>query len=103
MEVRTKEDAHPAGERTTPTVTVYPDGPLILRGGVIVQDLAGEVLSTGRVVALCRCGRSALKPFCDGSHKRSASHPDVNVRSPQGALPLGPVAEHVIGEPRIDV
>lgn len=81
----------------TPTVTVYPDGPLILRGGVVVQDVTGEILSPGRVVALCRCGRSALKPFCDGSHKHaksvrsdrepasgeksgvSAGHPDVDV------------------------
>lgn len=51
------------------TVTVYPDGPLIVRGAVI-NGVDGEVFETGRVVALCRCGRSALKPLCDGSHKR---------------------------------
>jgi CDGSH-type Zn-finger protein len=63
--------------RTRPTVTVYPDGPLILRGGVVVQDVAGEVLSAGRVVALCRCGRSARKPLCDGSHRcASVVRPD---------------------------
>jgi CDGSH-type Zn-finger protein len=100
---------------------VYPDGPLILRGGVVVQDISGNVLSAGRVVALCRCGRSALKPFCDGSHKRASvvrsdhdaprqepdgrsdGHPAVDVLPPQRALPLSPATEHVIGESRIDV
>ncbi len=55
-----------------PRVVVYPDGPLVLRGGVTVEDVDGTVLSPGRVVALCRCGRSAVKPFCDSSHKRGS-------------------------------
>ena len=53
------------------SVTVYPDGPLIMRGDFEVRELDGTIVQTGRVVALCRCGRSALKPLCDGSHKRS--------------------------------
>lgn len=53
------------------TVTVYPDGPLIVRGDFAVRELDGEPIETGRTVALCRCGRSAVKPFCDGSHKVS--------------------------------
>ncbi|MCW2527830.1 MAG: zinc finger CDGSH-type domain protein [Pseudonocardiales bacterium] len=52
------------------SVTVYPDGPLVVRGDFEVRDLDGTVLSTGRTVALCRCGRSAVKPLCDGSHSR---------------------------------
>ena len=52
------------------SVTVYPDGPLIVRGPVTVKRADGEVIETGRIVALCRCGRSASKPLCDGSHKR---------------------------------
>lgn len=50
-------------------ITVYPDGPLIVRGDFILEDLDDGRLTTGRSVALCRCGRSALKPLCDGSHK----------------------------------
>jgi CDGSH-type Zn-finger protein len=53
------------------TVTMYPDGPLVVRGDFEVRTVDGEVLSAGRTVALCRCGRSAVKPFCDGSHKIS--------------------------------
>jgi len=50
-------------------ITVYPDGPLIVRGDFVVDDLDNGPLPTGRVIALCRCGRSAAKPLCDGSHK----------------------------------
>jgi len=60
--------------RATPkpevSITAYPDGPLVVRGDVAIRDLDGAEIETGHVVALCRCGRSAVKPFCDGSHKR---------------------------------
>ncbi len=51
------------------TITAYPDGPYLVRGCYKVLDVDGnEIESTRRTVALCRCGRSALKPLCDGSH-----------------------------------
>ncbi|GAB2474457.1 CDGSH iron-sulfur domain-containing protein [Jatrophihabitans fulvus] len=50
-------------------ITAYPDGPLVVRGDFVVDGVDGEQLATGRTVALCRCGRSATKPLCDGSHK----------------------------------
>lgn len=57
-------DAVPAG-----SITVYEDGPLIVRGDVALQTMAGEPIEPGRAtIALCRCGRSAQKPFCDGTH-----------------------------------
>jgi CDGSH-type Zn-finger protein len=52
-------------------VTPYPDGPLVVRGDFTVTDAEGTVIPTGRMAALCRCGRSALKPLCDGSHKNA--------------------------------
>jgi CDGSH-type Zn-finger protein len=51
------------------TVTAYPDGPLVLRGDFEIREVDGSPMRTGHTVALCRCGRSAVKPFCDGSHK----------------------------------
>jgi CDGSH-type Zn-finger protein len=55
---------------TDGSVTVYPDGPLIVRGDVEIRGLDGTVLAKpGQTVALCRCGRSAVKPFCDGNHR----------------------------------
>jgi CDGSH-type Zn-finger protein len=56
-------------------VTVYPDGPLVVRGDVEIRDLDGVVVDEAHTVALCRCGRSARKPLCDGSHQRRATGP----------------------------
>ena len=51
------------------TITPYRDGPLIVRGHFRILDAEGREIDPGRgTVALCRCGRSAIKPFCDGSH-----------------------------------
>jgi uncharacterized Fe-S cluster protein YjdI len=44
-------------------------GPLLVRGGVRVTDAEGNLLYEGERAALCRCGGSANKPFCDGTHK----------------------------------
>lgn len=65
------------------SITTYPDGPLIVRGAFQLFDVDGTEIDPGRrTVALCRCGRSALKPFCDGSHKlplRVRRDPDAAV------------------------
>jgi CDGSH-type Zn-finger protein len=48
------------------------NGPLVIKGPVRVLDHLGNefVLPPGKDnVALCRCGRSKGKPFCDGSHR----------------------------------
>jgi uncharacterized Fe-S cluster protein YjdI len=47
-----------------------PNGPLFVRGHVRVLDGDGHVIREDTRVALCRCGSSANKPFCDGSHRR---------------------------------
>jgi CDGSH-type Zn-finger protein len=59
-----------SGSRRDAAVTPYPDGPLLVRGDVDIIGPDGTVLPRRRrTIALCRCGMSALKPFCDGSHK----------------------------------
>lgn len=45
------------------------DGPLLVTGGVRVLDADGNVLYEGERAALCRCGGSSNKPFCDGTHR----------------------------------
>ena len=51
------------------TITAYPDGPYLVRGSYRIVDVDGHELESGRrTVALCRCGRSGQKPWCDGSH-----------------------------------
>jgi CDGSH-type Zn-finger protein len=53
-------------------VRVYPNGPYLVRGEVEVVDHEGETIETRRkTIALCRCGNSRTKPFCDGTHKES--------------------------------
>ena len=44
------------------------NGPLLVTGEVEVLDSQGEVMETSSKVALCRCGQSGKKPFCDGTH-----------------------------------
>ena len=52
------------------TITPYRDGPYIVRGNFQVLDQQGNPIETHRkTIALCRCGRSQIRPFCDGTHK----------------------------------
>lgn len=65
-------------DRPAARITPYPDGPLVLRGDFELTDVSGNRIPTGKAVALCRCGRSAQKPFCDGSHKVGVKVTDDN-------------------------
>lgn len=52
-------------------IQVLKNGPLLVNGTVQMVDAQGQPipLQPGQHVALCRCGHSAKKPFCDGAHK----------------------------------
>jgi CDGSH-type Zn-finger protein len=51
-------------------MVLCPGGPALVRGEVVIQDEDGnEHRSRRPVTALCRCTRSAAKPWCDGTHK----------------------------------
>lgn len=64
------------------------NGPLLIAGTATFTDADGNVKQTeGKMIALCRCGQSANKPFCDGSHKR------VNFEAAEVTLTL-PVIEN---------
>ena len=52
-------------------VAVAKDGPLYIRGDVEIKEHDGTTLLRDTRVALCRCGESRNKPFCDNSHKNS--------------------------------
>ncbi|WDG17262.1 CDGSH iron-sulfur domain-containing protein [Microbacterium sp. Clip185] len=59
------------------TITAYPDGPLLVRGEARIVDASGNpVERRRRTVALCRCGLSSIKPFCDGTHKAAGFRTD---------------------------
>ena len=51
-------------------VELCPGGPMLLRGDHVVRDAEGRThQATGPLSAVCRCGKSAAKPWCDGTHK----------------------------------
>ena len=52
------------------TIDARPNGPLHVRGRVRIVGPGGQVIREDTRVALCRCGASENKPFCDGSHRR---------------------------------
>jgi CDGSH-type Zn-finger protein len=54
------------------TIRCRENGPLVIQGPVRIIDHLGQefTLPVGKeLVALCRCGNSQKKPFCDGSHR----------------------------------
>lgn len=51
-------------------IDVLDDGPLIAEGLEKLDNSKGEDLEIKKKVALCRCGASGNKPYCDGTHKR---------------------------------
>jgi CDGSH-type Zn-finger protein len=51
-----------------PAITVSKDGPYHVTGGIALADAVQGAVGDGERYALCRCGASKNKPFCDGSH-----------------------------------
>jgi uncharacterized Fe-S cluster protein YjdI/CDGSH-type Zn-finger protein len=76
-----------ADEPTPPetTIVVVPDGPLFVRGDVTVTDERGKVVRRDTRMALCRCGQSANKPFCDNTHRRVGFRSDATRTRPARA------------------
>jgi CDGSH-type Zn-finger protein/uncharacterized Fe-S cluster protein YjdI len=93
LTMRREDGAAPekAGQNT---VTISANGPLYLRGQLTVHTADGTTTEMTRM-ALCRCGASKNKPFCDGSH-RNSGFTDAGSCAPKAAenaqAPRGPVA-----------
>jgi CDGSH-type Zn-finger protein len=53
-------------------IRIRPSGPYLVTGPVVLRDSDGNVFDlTGQTnIALCRCGASTTKPFCDGTHSK---------------------------------
>ncbi|MGA1263480.1 MAG: CDGSH iron-sulfur domain-containing protein [Prochlorothrix sp.] len=66
------------------TLSVLDHGPVIVKGDFTVLDGAGNAYPQKTQVAICRCGASANKPFCDGAHGQAGFQADDRVpESPQ--------------------
>ena len=54
-------------------ISIRPNGPILVEGEVELVDVDGAKVDTaakGPRFALCRCGASVTKPFCDGTHSK---------------------------------
>ncbi len=52
-------------------ITVKKNGPYIVSGPVALRDADGNAYQAQETIALCRCGASTKKPFCDGTHSKT--------------------------------
>ena len=70
-------------ERTT--ISTFEDGPVLVTGGVfrVVDTEGGEFSVDKETIALCRCGASTKKPFCDRAHSKGGFR--ANERAVEGA------------------
>lgn len=69
-------------------ITPYRDGPYLIRGPFTLVDQEGNEIEVKRkVIALCRCGRSRTRPFCDGTHKTIGFQAESGAEDP-GVAPF---------------
>jgi CDGSH-type Zn-finger protein len=57
------------GESMSVKITIRPNGPLVVDGDFTLVDAEGNEFQP-RKKALCRCGGSTTKPYCDGTHSK---------------------------------
>ncbi|WP_455234284.1 CDGSH iron-sulfur domain-containing protein [Thiogranum longum] len=72
------------------SIKVRENGPLLCTGDIEVYDSEGNLLRKADDVALCRCGESRNKPFCDGSHRDAGFEND--------GIIVGVTSEEIDGE-----
>jgi CDGSH-type Zn-finger protein/uncharacterized Fe-S cluster protein YjdI len=65
-------DQGPGSEETGGSLSIRfaKDGPILVRGNLAIVASSGRAAWHGKQAALCRCGSSNNKPFCDGEHKK---------------------------------
>ncbi len=67
-------------------VKASPNGPYLIAGTFTFTDAEGNTKTVEKIAALCRCGQSANKPFCDGTHKK------IGFEAAEGALALNVIS-----------
>ncbi|MGI9666058.1 MAG: (4Fe-4S)-binding protein [Acidimicrobiia bacterium] len=84
-------DGEPGEQPDVPTTVVpWPNGPLMVRGELEVNDRHGETFLAGPRAALCRCGGSKNQPFCDLTHKDLRFRDYPRVDTPERDAAAGP-------------
>src|SRR4026208_1673154 len=83
-------------------VTIRPNGPDLVEGDIELVDVNGNKVDTsarGPRIALCRCGASVTKPFCDGTHRTIGLHAP---EAPAARRPTGRVAGDARSAAQVD-
>jgi len=70
-----------------PTIEAIPNGPLMLRGDLQLMNGDGVLITHETRLALCRCGGSENKPFCDNAHRRTGFTTGDAIASPPPPRP----------------
>ena len=65
------ETALPTQDEAEVVIEATRNGPLLVHGTVSIKDQHGAIIKKKNAIALCRCGGSGNKPFCDGTHKKT--------------------------------
>lgn len=65
------EEQKPESTSVETIIEALPNGPLLVYGNISVKDKEGNETKKNKVTAFCRCGASANKPYCDGSHTKT--------------------------------
>ncbi len=77
------------------TITVRPNGPYRVEGGVPLEDADGKPFELKPAYSLCRCGKSANKPYCDGTHKECGF---VGTETADSSAPAGAAGPTAVDE-----
>ncbi len=89
----------PEEPRGKSSASVQPDGPFHVRGRLRIHETAEQEPLAETRAALCRCGASGNKPFCDESHRR-VGFKDAAAIAPRPATPTGDETSPVRFTPR---
>lgn len=66
-----KDSEKNTANENTNKIEIASNGPILIKGNCEIKHSDGRVETKENITALCRCGQSGNKPFCDGSHKTS--------------------------------
>lgn len=61
-----------------PEITCNENGPYIVKNASHMVSVKGKPMATKKAMALCRCGQSSSKPFCDGTHSKVGFTGEIN-------------------------
>ncbi len=84
------------------TIMLEEDGPVYLSGDLVVQNAEGEQVYADTRLALCRCGESKNKPFCDNTHLRMDFKASGTAAAPQNHEPVDDAGDTLVITPPVN-